>query len=138
MKQLDNILWIVVFIVLMVSLVGCSDGFKSSSSKEAALIAKLQPFIICLNRTDLSLQESAKNYRTLFSEVAKDPESDHFMMPFSGFKSTPSETDNEFSRQCVSDLRKATEQLPRNPVLDPLDRDYAKTLETMIPVMNDI
>jgi hypothetical protein len=132
------ILTILASIVFIASLVGCNDKVNSPPSKEAAVTKKLQPFVVCLNRTDKSLMDKAPMYRSFYAMVAAAPGKDHYMTPFTGFQITPSETNNEVSRQCIAGLNKAAAQKPSDPLLDRLGRDYAATLETMIPVMNDI
>ena len=99
--------------------------------------SKLQPFIRCVNRVDHSIARTVTVYRAFFRQVAADPGKDRYPAGFWQFRIEPYETDNGFSRDCIAGLRRAVAQSPADPVLDPLGADYASTLESLIPLMNE-
>ena len=125
-------------LALALGLAGCNNANSPESPTENGAASKLQAFVACLNRADKSLLDKGPKYQQLFKTVAASPGKDHNLAPFNSFKIEPYETNNSFSRDCIDVLSKAVEQNPADPVLDEIGRDYAKTLESMIPVMNEI
>jgi hypothetical protein len=122
-----------------------SDVRSDLSSEDEALLAKLQPFIECINRTDSSLHQNVEAYRETLKTASKYASPNHkpdqfenFKFNFINFKVSSNEQNNEVSLSCAAGLEKAVAEPPASPELDRIGKEYAATLRQLIPIFNQI
>jgi len=111
------------------------------SAGDAALTAKLQPFIKCINDVDAALRKSVPEYRQFVWSLTAEPgkrQTDQFgrTITFHSFKIKVYETGNQFSKDCIKALNDGVAMAPADPGLDQSGKAYAETLEMLIPLMN--
>jgi hypothetical protein len=108
------------------------------TSQDANVSAKLQPFIVCINRVDTKMLQNIALYRQHFKLLAANPAAP---MPlaierFSSFKIAVYEQGNSFITECAAGLEKSTALPPSDDELDGLARSYADTLRALVVPMN--
>ncbi len=127
---------------------GTNDGRHSPShatassasyitAEDQALTDKLQPFISCVNTVDLRLQTVIPEYHQVVNILTQDSNASISQIFWGRFKIKPYEVDNQFTKDCVKGLQGAIAMSPADAGLDATGREYAETLEQLIPLMND-
>lgn len=103
----------------------------AAAPQAGTMIAKLEPFIICINRVDSAMRSNYSDYRRSFPAAMDGGPIFH-----RSFKIVPYEVDNNFSRECAAGLLKARDTAPADAGLDDAAQEYANTLTELIPLMN--
>lgn len=115
-----------------------TGGTPSSyvSTEDETLTTKLQGFINCINNVDSPLRASAGEYRQAYDKLISGQIESLSAINRIRFKIKPHEVDNQFSRDCLKELKAAIAMPPVNATLDGQGKIYADTLDKLIPLMN--
>jgi len=146
-------------LVLCFAAAACKEeNTTASTSADDRLGAKLQAYVVCINRIDSTFRTKYPSYREFFDlqlealnpkPASNDPTErmaqirkqypkigrDTYRRG-AGFKIAVFETNNEFTRGCADGLKKAVADAPADADLDRIGAVYAETLTKLIPIMN--
>ncbi|MGU3576797.1 DUF3829 domain-containing protein [Brucellaceae bacterium C25G] len=104
-------------------------------TRDNQLESKLQPVISCLNNVSNSLRNHAQTYADEYPRLIGTPGATR---QATSFKIKVYEQNNAISRECINGLRNAVSMPPEDADLDTFSKDFADTLEQLIPLMNEL
>ncbi|MDR1990657.1 MAG: YiiG family protein [Acidobacteriaceae bacterium] len=109
------------------------EGEVTLQPQDEQLQDKLQPLISCINSVAIPLGEHAGAYREEYARMLEQPGATRNGQ----FKMQVFEQNNSFSRDCIKGLKDAIAMSPADAALDDPSKQFADTLEQLIPLMNE-